>query len=483
MLNEIFLHIENQVKSFFGSTFKEIIPLPLSGSNRYYFRITLNEGTVIATYNENIDENEAFFYLQKYFYNLSLLVPNLIHIFDDKKLYLQEDLGDLTLFKYLNEERKKNNDINHKIKQLYKHIIKDLIKFQLSAKKGLDFTKCYPSETFNAQAIQWDLNYFKYMFLKLLHVTFDEMKLEKEFQYLLQKTNETENKFFMFRDFQSRNIIINKEKLYYIDFQGGRRGPLYYDIASLLFDAKAELPISFKEELFDLYMNELSTCLNIKMNNEQNKQLFYLYAFLRILQSLGTYGYRGLFEQKEHFIKSFVPAFKNLKYLFTVSNLKKEFPYLTSLIEQQFENQNLFSTEKLSSKKLTVTITSFKYKNGYPVDHSGNSGGIVFDCRALPNPGKIESLKFFTGKDKSVKDYMEQFIEVKNFMAYVQKLVDISIKNYIQRDFEHLMVNFGCTGGQHRSVYCAESLAQYLSENYNIQIKLIHTNESNWMLK
>jgi len=479
--NEIFLHIEKQIRGFLGSTLKKIVPLPLSGSNRFYFRVTLNDGTAIATYNEDIAENEAFFYLQQYFQNLSLPVPRLIHIFEDKKLYLQEDLGDTTLYQLLTEDRKKNNAISPDIAQLYKQAIKDLIQFQLSAKNGLDFSHCYPVEAFDTQAIKWDLNYFKYMFLKLVHAPFNEKKLEEEFQNLLKKTSEAESSFFMFRDFQSRNIMINNGKLYYIDFQGGRRGPVYYDIASLLFDAKAELPISFREELFNFYMDELSHQINI--NKEQSTHFFHLFVFLRIVQALGAYGYRGLFEQKEHFIKSFAPAFKNLKYLFAVSDLKKEFPYITSLIEQQFENHDLVASEKLSSKKLTVTITSFSYKNGYPTDNSGNGGGFAFDCRALPNPGKIENLKHLTGKDKAVKDYMEQFSEVKTFLESAQKLVDASVKKYIQRDFEHLMVNFGCTGGQHRSVYNAESLAHYLSEKYDIKIELIHTNEQNWVLK
>lgn len=479
--NNIYEHIEKQIKSFFGSALKKIEPLPLSGSNRFYFRIILNNETVIATYNEDIAENEAFFYLQNFFYKLSFSVPRLIHVFEDKKLYLQEDLGYTTLFQYLIKEREKDNAISTKIEQLYKKVIEDLIQFQLSSKYGLDFSHCYPTESFNKQAIQWDLNYFKYMFLKLVHAPFNEKKLEDEFHYLLQKTNEVECSFFMFRDFQSRNIMINNEKLYYIDFQGGRRGPFYYDIASLLFDAKAELPFSFREELLRFYFNKLKFYLNI--DQEKSIHYYYLFVFLRILQALGAYGYRGIFEKKEHFIKSFDPAFKNLKYLFAVSNIKKDFPYITSLIEQQFDNPNLITTEKLSSKKLTITITSFSYKNGYPADRSGNGGGFAFDCRALPNPGKIESLKHFTGRDKAVKDYMEQFSEVKTFMESVQKLVDLSVKKYIQRDFEHLMVNFGCTGGQHRSVYMAENLAHYLLQKYDIRINVFHTNQQNWEIK
>ncbi|GAB4458887.1 MAG: RNase adapter RapZ [Bacteroidales bacterium] len=480
-MSEMFLQIEKQIQTFFGSSFKNIVLLPLSGSNRFYFRIFLSEGSAIATYNEDISENEAFFYLQHFFYNRSLSVPRLIHIFDDRKLYLQEDLGDTTLYQLLTEDCKKNNAISPEITQYYKRAINDLIQLQLSAKYGLDFSHCYPVEAFDTQAIQWDLNYFKYMFLKLVHAPFNEKKLEEDFQHLLKKTGEAECDFFMFRDFQSRNIMINNGKLYYIDFQGGRRGPLYYDIASLLFDAKAELPVSFREELFRFYIEELAH--QISINKDQSVHFFYLFVFLRIVQALGAYGYRGLYEQKEHFIKSFTPAFNNLKYLFAVSDLKKEFPYITSLIEQQFENPNLVAGEKLTSKKLTVTITSFSYKNGYPVDNSGNGGGFAFDCRALPNPGKVENLKYFTGKDKAVKDYMDQFPEVKRFLQSVYKLVDISVIKYIERDFEHLMVNFGCTGGQHRSVFGAESLAQYLSENYDINIKVIHTNEQNWVLK
>lgn len=481
LTKEVFSQIEKQIQNYVGSSFIKMVALPLSGSNRFYFRVNLNNGTIIATYNEDIAENEAFFYLQQYFQNLSLPVPSLLHVFDNRKLYLQEDLGNTTLFQLLTEDRKKNNGISLETNRLYKQVIKDLIQFQLSAKNGLDFRHCYPVEAFDKQAIQWDLNYFKYMFLKLVQVPFNEKKLEEEFQLLLKKTSEAESVFFMFRDFQSRNIMINNGKLYYIDFQGGRRGPMYYDIASLLFDAKAELPASFREELFNYYIDEWNHYTEVK--KEQSVYLYHLFVFLRILQALGAYGYRGLFEKKEHFVKSFSPAFKNLEYLFAVSDLKNEFPYITSLIEQQFNNPNLVNDKKLASPKLKVTITSFSYKNGYPPDISGNGGGFAFDCRALPNPGKIENLKYYTGKDKAVKDYMDQFSEVKIFLQSIYQLVDITVKKYIQRDFEHLMVNFGCTGGQHRSVYGAESLAAYLSEKYAIKIEVIHTNEQNWVLK
>ncbi|NSW46522.1 MAG: phosphotransferase [Bacteroidales bacterium] len=479
--NDIRLLVEDQIKRYLGSTFNHLIALPLSGSNRFYFRVILNKGTLIATYNEDILENEAFFYLQKFFYNLSLPVPQIVHIFDNKKLYLQEDLGDTTLYQLLTEDRKKNNTISPEISQRYKQVIDDLIQFQLSAEKGLDFSHCYPVEAFDSQAIQWDLNYFKYMFLKLVHAPFNEKKLEEEFQKLIQDASTAQNCYFMFRDFQSRNIMIKDNKLYYIDFQGGRRGPIFYDIASLLFDAKAELPFSFRNKLIQYYISQISN--RIPINKEQALQQYYIFVFIRILQALGAYGYRGLFEQKEHFIKSFAPAFKNLKYLFKVSHIKSEFPYIASLIEQQFENPNLISLQKPSSDKLTVTITSFAYKNGYPIDSSGNGGGFAFDCRALPNPGKIEHLKHFTGKDSPVKEYMEQFDEVKKFISACQQLVEESIKKYIERNFEHLMVNFGCTGGQHRSVYCAEKLAKKIREKFDINIKVIHTNQQNWELK
>jgi len=479
--NDIHLQIEKQIQHFLGSTFDHIITLPLSGSNRFYFRIKYNKGTLIATYNEDILENEAFFYLQKYFHSLSLPVPQIIHIFDNKKLYLQEDLGDTTLYQLLTENRKNNNTITPKINQLYKQVIDDLIQFQLSAEKGLNFNYCYPVEAFDSQAMQWDLNYFKYMFLKLVHAPFNEKKLEEEFQKLIKEATIAQSRYFMFRDFQSRNIMIKNDQLYYIDFQGGRRGPVYYDIASLLFDAKAELPFSFRDELIQYYISRLSN--RISIDKEQALQHYYIFVFLRILQALGAYGYRGLFEQKEHFLKSFTPAFINLKYLFDHTFLPQKFPYLTSIIESQFENPSLAPKSIIRSKTLTLTISSFSYKKGYPIDSSGNGGGFVFDCRALPNPGKIEHLKHFTGKDLPVKEYMEQFDEVKKFISACQQLVEGSIKKYIERSFEHLMVNFGCTGGQHRSVYCAETLANKIRDKFDINIKVIHINQQNWELK
>jgi len=469
--------VKENVAHYFGRSFKEIISLPLSGSNRYYFRVVLTDQTLIATFNEDIAENEAFFYLADFFTKQGFKVPAIVHIFNNRKLYLQQDLGDTTLFQLLKQEQ----SISPIIKQYYYQALTDLLLFQFSAKNGLDFSRCYPVEAFDNQAIQWDLNYFKYMFLKLVHVPFDEKKLEQDFQLLIQMASKAENSYFMFRDFQSRNIMVHNQQLFYIDFQGGRRGSVYYDVASLLFDAKAELPFSFRNELVEYYLSQLSK--HIKIDTEQALQQYYLFVFIRILQALGAYGYRGIFEQKEHFLKSFGTAFANLNYLFVHSTIQQKLPYLSSIIASQFENPALIGSSIASSKKLTLTITSFSYKNGYPVDSSGNGGGFVFDCRALPNPGKIEHLKHYTGQDTPVKEYMEPFDEVKKFISAAQHLVESSIKKYIERDFEHLMVNFGCTGGQHRSVYCAETLAKRIREKFDIKIVVIHTNQQNWELK
>ncbi|MCX7861384.1 MAG: phosphotransferase [Bacteroidales bacterium] len=477
-MNKVQSIIENNFRKHFNKPINCIEKLKQSGSNRLYFRIRFDSGTVIATYNNDFQENEAFVYFQQFFYNQHLSVPQLYAYVPDEGIYFQEDLGDITLYEQLNEIKRNENDLLIK----YGQVLHDLIQFQLSAQKGLDFSKCYPARTFDETTLRWDLNYFKYMFLRLSYASFHEQKLEDDFNKLIYDLLKADDNYFVYRDFQSRNIMLFNGKCYYIDFQGGRKGSIWYDVASLLYDAKAELTFEQREQFFQTYIQLLPKQIFQQLKTSYADE-YYSYVLFRILQALGAYGYRGIYEQKEHFLKSIKPALNNLHYLSEQTHLSRSYPYLMKVVLAQQNNDffNQYYYHKSHSNKLVLHINSFSYKNGYPPDNTVHAGGYVFDCRALPNPGKDDKLKYFTGKDNEIKQYMQQYAEVNSFLQNVFKIVDATIERYLERDFEYLSVSFGCTGGQHRSVYCAEQLANHVTEKYNIQVVLTHTNKDNWI--
>lgn len=479
MSNDLNL-VRETLKSEYSKSIEDIILLPISGSNRKYFRVFFQDGTTqIATYNADINENDAFFYMQKFFSQLQLPVPQVTFISSNHQIYLQQDLGDITLYHKIKNDKSQLNTISDQTKALYFKVIDYLIEFLFSINKGFDTKKCYPIEEYNKVALRWDLDYFKYMFLKLSGINFNENYLEQDFLKIIQHFEQYSLNYFMYRDFQSRNIMIHKNQIYFIDFQSGRKGPIYYDIASLLYDAKAELDIAFRNKLLEYFINKLADRVSISDNVNND---FNFFVFVRILQALGAYGYRGLYERKEHFIQSFEPAFNNLRYVFQHSQLMQTYPYLTDLIIQQFENP-LFTKKNNNNDKnfLKVVINSFSYKNGYPPDKTEHRGGFVFDCRGLPNPAKEEALKYYTGKDLPVINFMNAFPEVQKFIHETVEVLCINIDNYIKRGFTYLAVNFGCTGGQHRSVFCAETVALELKKRYDIQIEVNHLNTDNWV--
>ncbi len=450
---------------------KFISEMPITASNRRYYRVFLESGdSLIAVYNEEVRENEAFWSFAGALGNSLDKFPKVLAISDDKKWYLQNDLGDTTLFSFLMEHR---NDVDflQKRKQVYKSVIQDLIKIQISGNQNINFEKAYPRPAFDRQAITWDLSYFKYYFLKLSGLNFDEELLEQSFNKLIDLLTSVPY-YFMYRDFQSRNIMISEGDLYYIDFQGGRRGALQYDLASLLFDAKADLPPEFRQQMLDYYFDNLPK--DIQANQPDFKQNFWLFALVRIMQAMGAYGYRGLFEKKQHFIKSISPALNNLDTVLNQIN-KAELTYLIDILGQLKNSEYLkrYLPQK-QENKLTVHIGSFSFKKGLPEDKSNNGGGFIFDCRAIHNPGRYEEYKHLTGKDKAVQDFFLATPSMDLFLAQVYDMVDASVSNYIERGFESLMVSFGCTGGQHRSVYSAEMLTRHLQEKFNVNIDLSH---------
>lgn len=479
------MKIEEQVSVLFQRTFcakpDHVVKLADSGSNRFYFRITGIGGSVIGVYNDDAKENEAFLSFTHTFRSIGLPVPEILAEEPENHAYLLSDLGDQTLFSLLASLRKNQELIPASITDLYRQVLTILPAFQIRGGETIDYSKCYPRRVFDRQSMHWDLNYFKYYFLKLSHIPFDEQALEEDFQAFTTFLLQADASWFMYRDFQSRNIMLVKGDPYFIDYQGGRKGPLQYDVASLLYDSKADLPPVIREELLEWYLDELDRVVPGK--REEFLTYFPGFILIRILQALGAYGYRGYYEKKSHFLQSIPYALNNLRQLqshWSEHRFGIELPTLFALLEQLIPDPGSRMRDPGSQipdpGSLTVTINSFSYRNGIPADLSGNGGGFVFDCRALPNPGRFDDYKELTGKDKAVVDFLKSREEVGLFLQNVMNLVNQSVSTYLERGFQHLSVNFGCTGGQHRSVYCAEYLKKYLIERFTIRINVNHTN-------
>ncbi|MCD6440906.1 MAG: phosphotransferase [Candidatus Marinimicrobia bacterium] len=468
------LHTEQELIRLFedwsGENVVTIQPLPPSGSYREYYRIKGTTRTAIGAYNSDKKENRAFTEFTKHFHSLGLNVPALYRENPEENIYLVEDLGDTTLYTYINQNRS-GKSYPDRLIDIYKSVIEQLPKFQINAGKDLNYSLCYPRSRFDKRSMMWDLNYFKYYFLKLAQIPFDEQDLEEDFQtftdYLLQAGTD----YFLYRDFQSRNVMLKDGKPYFIDYQGGRRGALQYDLASLLYDSKADMPVEVRKILLEHYISIVSKEINIQP--EEFTRYFYGYVLIRIMQAMGSYGFRGFYEKKEHFLQSIPYALANLTTILENVQLPIEIPALWDALQKVVRSKRL---QKISTnqKPLTITVNSFSYKRGIPIDVSGHGGGFVFDCRAIHNPGRYEEFAGFTGKDKPVINFLDREKDIKPFLTNVYSLIDQSVEKYLQRNFTNLMVSFGCTGGQHRSVYCAEALAKHLKNKFNIRLVLRH---------
>jgi len=472
--------IEKIITDFFrrwhGSDPDHIQQLPPSGSNRQYFRICAGKQSFIAAFNPDARENKAFIGMSEHFHSLGLPVPRVLEEDPEAYVYLLTDLGDTTLFTLLPHDHRVKV-FEKGIQDLYKKIISWLPVFQVSGAKGLDFSICYPRKAFDRHSMMWDLNYFKYYFLKISGIAFDEQLLEDSFEDFVNQLLREDSHYFMYRDFQSRNVMIVDGEPYFIDYQGGRHGPLQYDIASLLFDAKANIPFALRMELLDYYISRVSELTNI--NTLRFKERYYDFVLIRIMQALATYGFRGGVEKKPLFLQSMPYALRNLKWLADNNHLPAHNPYLTGIVEKIISTlPAVFPPEQ--KEGLTVTIKSFSYKNGIPADHSGNGGGFVLDCRILPNPGRINEFKSHTGLNPLVIKYLEDQPEVGEFIRNASNIVLNGIDNYIKRGFNHLSVYFGCTGGQHRSVYCAEKMAEIVRNKFPVNIDLHHEEKEHW---
>ncbi len=469
-------HVTELFRQWSGGLPLEVKELPPSGSERKYYRIYYNNKSVIGAYNPVIPENKAFTKLTQHFTKHGIPVPGLLVTDKSLESYLITDLGDTTLFSLLPHQLKQV-PFSPNIISIYKKALEWLPVMQTTAGRGLNYDVCYPRKTFDSQSMFWDLNYFKYFFLKIGGIHFDEQKLEDEFNTLVKWLSEASCDYFMFRDFQSRNIMVLNDKPWFIDYQGGRKGPLQYDVASLLFDAKANIPFKLRQELLNFYLDQLNKYINV--DHENFIAYYYGFVLIRVFQAMGAYGYRGIHEKKPVFMQSIPYAQNNLKWLVDQNLLPENLPHLKYISDQiinakQF-NKYLFESQKNS--KLKVSIRSFSYKKDYPIDLSGNGGGFVFDCRALPNPGRLEEFRCMSGKDLPVIQYLEKEPVVAGFIEKTSSLVLSSAKTYIERGFTNLMVCYGCTGGQHRSVYCAENLAGILQKELDVTVDLQHEQE------
>ena len=466
----------NLLQEIFERTYSRhadsITPLPRSGSYREYFRIYSGNFTAIGVLNTDRKENEAFLGFTRHFLKKGLKVPAIEAEDLDHDVYLLSDLGDTTLFSYLIDNRDEAG-FSKRLFDIYKKIVETLPYFQIRGNEGLDYSVCYPRARFDKQSMMWDLSYFKYYFLKLAKIPFDEQQLEDDFLRFTDHLLTEISDFFMYRDFQSSNIMLKGNDLYFIDYQGGRKGALQYDLASLLFDAKADIPASSREMLLDHYLTSLGSWHNI--DEKKFRKYYYDFVLIRLLQAMGAFGFRGFYEKKPQFLQSIPYAIKTMDELLKNNIKEDQFPYLVRVLNTMIESPELkqFSGRKDLLGRLQVEINSFSYRRGIPVDLSENGGGFVFDCRAILNPGRLDEFKSLDGSDPAVIKFFRDNTQADVFVNDSFRIIDHAISEYIKRKYTRLMISFGCTGGQHRSIYCAEQIKNLLQKTYKNQIDVV----------
>ncbi|GHT11802.1 phosphotransferase [Bacteroidia bacterium] len=445
-----------------GAPLVRALALTPAGSARHYFRLYAHNQTAIGCYSNNVDENKAFVALAQHFEKKQLNVPKIYAVSTCQKYYLQQDLGDTSLFDYIREGRAAGT-FSSAEKSALKDTLAHLARIQFEGIEGLDTLVCYPQPALDKDAVLWDLNYFKYCFLKPHSETINEPLLQQDFEQLAAWICAQKNTCFLYRDGQSRNVMWHRETPYFIDFQGGRLGMPHYDVASFLYQARANFADDLRHELLDAYLHAANRYPAFDASNFEQK--LPVFALLRTLQVLGAYGFRGYFERKAHFLQSIPWALKNLEHLLPrVAECKTlKIDYLRALLE------NLLTTAPSAvetSNGLCVRVFSFSYLNGIPEDPAGNGGGFIFDCRNIENPGRQEEFKALTGLDLAVSQYLDGNEQMQTFLQHVYALVDTAVERYEARGFKNLLVGFGCTGGQHRSVYAAQHLAEHLHQKF-----------------
>lgn len=475
-------------RSWSGELPVSVTKLEGAGSNRLYFRMVGGDGrSVIGTVGTSREENHAFIYLAKHFAEQRLPVPRVLAVDDDEMRYIQEDLGGQSLFDAISRGRGKGGCYDREETALLLRTIKKLPAMQFQGVAAIDWSNCYPQPEFDRAGVMFDLNYFKYCFLKATQIDFNELKLEASFRLLAKDLLNEQTEGFLYRDFQARNVMIDDEgNPHFIDFQGGRKGPFYYDLASFLWQASAKYPANLRRRLLRVYYDELSRYVEVPSVHHFVERLS-LFVLFRTLQVLGAYGFRGYFERKKHFIDSIPPAIDNLRQLIAFNDNRAQhsrrvpfpYPYLMDVLRRlteafPAEKKELAGEKAENVPSLVVRIFSFSYKKGIPQDPTGNGGGYVFDCRSTHNPGRYEPYKKLTGLDEPVIRFLEDDGEILEFLQSVYRLADKHVERYIERGFTSLMFCFGCTGGQHRSVYSAQHLAEHIHRKYGVKVLLCH---------
>lgn len=472
--------LEKLFEEHFEQKAETVEALAISGSDRRYYRLSAGKTVAIGTYNTNVAENNTYFYFTELFRKHQVNVPEVYKMSKDRRAYLQQDLGRTSLFDLLLTE-----GYTEPVRKLYHKALAQLAKVQWIAGREADYKQCFSSKQFDEKAIMSDLLYFKYYFADLQGIAYDRSLLISEMELLSKDLGRVQPQTLMYRDFQSRNIMVHEGKIFFIDFQGSMQGPPQYDIASLIWQAKAQLPAAWKEDLLNGYISSLNDLHVPRMDEIHFRRGYVQFVLVRLLQVLGSYGFRGLLQHKAHFITSIGPALKNLETFLSDHPQTPAYPELRSLLEKisSHEMQDKYTTSASEEKpKLNVQITSFSYKAGMPKPTGPHGGGYVFDCRGLLNPGRYAAYKYLTGNDEMVRQFLERETRMPDFMNYVYSLVSINVEDYITRGFEQLSVSFGCTGGQHRSVFAANQLAAYLRTRYNLDVTVTHANEKKWVL-
>ncbi len=480
-MSNIIAAIEELFSSYNPTAINRIDKIPQSGGDRAYYRIHDASGhSFIATHGHHIKENKTFLYFTRHFKTAGAPVPEIFAVNADENIYIQEDFGDTSLLQVLEKE----GHTDH-VFTLFKKSLSALAQLQINGDKQLDYNQCLTSKEFGQQAILSDLLYFKYYFLDTLKIPYDKEQLLLDFEALSNYLAHTGQQHFMYRDFQSRNIMVKDDAVHFIDYQGGMKGALQYDVASLLWQAKANLSDEWKDKLLKHYMDEVERITGQSINRNAFISQYNGYVLIRLLQVLGAYGFRGLFERKAHFLSSIPLALNNLKGFLQNNKTGIELPLFDNILQQVVSDSTIRSfniTKASETTPLTVRINSFSFlKNGYPKNQSNNGGGFVFDCRGILNPGRIDQYKIQSGQDKPVKDFLEQETLMPKFLNSIYDIVDITVEDYIKRGFESLDINFGCTGGQHRSVYAAEAVNRHLRNKFGVKTILQHLNQENWV--
>lgn len=464
--------------SRYGCLPDNVEPITGSASNRRYCRMSSAAGICIGVKGLDRQENDAFLTLARHFRMKGIAVPEIYAASEDGMCYIQEDLGDTILFDALSKVPAEEAD------RLLNRAMAALPRIQFEGAEGLDFSVCYPQPAFDRGMVMFDLNYFKYCFLKATGLEFHELRLQEDFEKLADDLLECRSDVptFMYRDFQTRNVMVKDGDPYFIDFQGGRKGPVYYDVASFVWHARSGFSVQRRQMMLDSYLDALSVYMTVDRSQfMENLRLFVLF---RLLQVLGAYGFRGWTEHKARFVVAIPQTIKALRELMAgdscgdFNSVRQRCPYLCEILEKMTQLPR-FAEDTASDDRLTVTVTSFSFKKGVPYDPSGNGGGYVFDCRSIHNPGRYQQYKALNGMDEPVIRFLEEDGEITRYLEHVYGVVDPHVETYASRGFISLMVSFGCTGGQHRSVYCAEHLARHLAGKYpDVRVRLRHREQN-----